>query len=422
MNTVYKNTAFLSVAQIAGYIIPLLELPILARALGSESYAKVILFQSIALMGSLLIEYGFNLSAARQVATAQGKKRILSQLFADVFFAKILLSLVVVLTFCAGGLVFEKIRVLVFDSLAWWALIYVVAFGFSPFWYFKGSENMALPVLVDFLLRAAGIFLLYVYVKKPEDAGLALGIMSGVGLTNTLVMNLKCLSEIGVSFPSLKNSLSEIRCGFHVFLYGSANSILLSASPSIVGFTAGRNEISAFIPAEKVIRGMVGFTQPVLMALFPIFSRKFSHADENSLGTALKIIVGIAIFGVVCALLLAVVGPAIVYKLLGNEFAKAGFLLAWFVWLIPIRMVNQALGLLVLLPMRKDKIASRLLICFSLLAMILGGILSGLWGSIGMVYGLIAAEIGLLITLLMAVGFNNEINLFRNEKRLFYPK
>ena len=63
-----KNVSLLFVAQLVSYLIPILEIPILARALGVDEYGHILLIQTTALLCSLVVEYGYSLSGARQVA------------------------------------------------------------------------------------------------------------------------------------------------------------------------------------------------------------------------------------------------------------------------------------------------------------------------------------------------------------------
>ena len=95
MKRVLSNGVWLTTAHLSGFVIPLLELPILTRALGPEVYGGVLFALSLALAFSLVVEYGFNLSAAREVADSVGEPHRLAQIVGIVFFAKVIISLVV---------------------------------------------------------------------------------------------------------------------------------------------------------------------------------------------------------------------------------------------------------------------------------------------------------------------------------------
>jgi len=98
MSKIFKNSLFLLLVQISGYIIPLIELPFLARVLSPNVLGQIIFIQVVALTASFFVEYGFNLKAARDFAQCNHDHDQRAKLIAIVFQAKIILfSLIVVL-------------------------------------------------------------------------------------------------------------------------------------------------------------------------------------------------------------------------------------------------------------------------------------------------------------------------------------
>ena len=96
MKRVLSNSVWLTAAHLSGFVIPLLELPILTRALGPEVYGAVLFALSLALAFSLVVEYGFNLSASREVAVSVGDPERIAQIVGNVFLAKLIIALLVV--------------------------------------------------------------------------------------------------------------------------------------------------------------------------------------------------------------------------------------------------------------------------------------------------------------------------------------
>ena len=71
---VAKNTLSLYGIQFAGYVIPLITLPYLARVLLAPGFGLLLFSQSFALGASIIIEYGFNFCATRRAAQHQGDR------------------------------------------------------------------------------------------------------------------------------------------------------------------------------------------------------------------------------------------------------------------------------------------------------------------------------------------------------------
>ncbi|WP_417522204.1 oligosaccharide flippase family protein [Marinobacter sp.] len=400
MARVLRNAGWLTASHMAGYAIPLIELPILTRALGPEAYGKMLFAQSLALASSLVVEYGFNLSASRSVARNRDDQAYLRLLFGSVFLAKLIITLILlVLAVLFYGI--EAPELAAFDlGLGAAGFLFFLAFGFSPFWYFQGTERMLGPVALDLTLRFAGVLLLYLFVREPSDAVLALAVLATMGVCNTLITTAWALKLIGVPRFELRHAWRQVHEGWHTFVYRSSNSVLLSASPAVLGFSAGSLATGIFVPAEKLIRASTGLALPVLTAFFPYLSRLASSQSRLGNGHGWMLVSVLTFGGVIGAFLLWQLAPWLIRLLAGDGFEASVGLLSVFVWLIPLRMLSQSLGLAILLPQGDERFASYALICSAFFAILLGVFLSGIYGASGMVVALLVAELMLVIALL----------------------
>lgn len=400
MKVVAKNTAYLTAAHLVAYVIPLLEIPILAKALGPTAYGQLVLIQSVALMASIIVEYGFNLSSSREVAKNSDDRQQLGRIFSDVLAAKLLLTaLGASMLLIAIWLTPISISSVPAGHITW-GLLYFLAFAFSPFWFFLGREKVGGVILLELCLRLTCLMLLYLLVNEPADASLGLALLASTSFANTFMTNVLCLRHLSGIRPRLKGAIDTIRSGFNVFVYRSSNTVLVTAAPALIGAIADRTAVGIFVPAEKVIRGVVGLSTPVFTATFPHFSRALASGDTKSYGLAWAVVTASAALGALCAAFLYFFGPPLILLAIGPEFEATAELLKWFVWLIPLRITNQALGLVVLIPSGRDRQTSRAMIFFSLLSLLIGAVLLKEHGALGMVIALLAAEMGLATALL----------------------
>ena len=267
-----KNVSLLFVAQLVGYLIPILEIPILAKALGVNEYGHVLLVQTTALLCSLVVEYGFSLSGSRQIALcSKSEKWKLSRIYGSIVSAKIILSIIitVVLGFvflCAG----KRIDL----QSVLWGYLYFVAFGFSNAWLFQGFEKLTFVVLFELFMRFSGLLVLYVVMMFFADAATALMVMSLFAISNTFVGIYLAKKLVGPCILDFKSGVTQIKTGFHGFIYKSSNNIMLSAGPALVGVMCGQTAVAKFAPAEKIIKAAVGLVGPVLIGLYPFLDRK----------------------------------------------------------------------------------------------------------------------------------------------------
>src|SRR5690554_7538012 len=68
------NFLSLSGLQVFTYILPLITLPYLVRVLGVEKYGLVMFAQSFIMFFNILVDYGFNLSATREIAVNRSEE------------------------------------------------------------------------------------------------------------------------------------------------------------------------------------------------------------------------------------------------------------------------------------------------------------------------------------------------------------
>ena len=101
--TLLKNYSSLSLVQLSNYILPLITLPYLARILGTTNFGLVVMAQATMIYLTLLTDYGFNLSATKEIAKNQNNPTIISQIFTTVMSIKI--SLLVISSLILVGLV-----------------------------------------------------------------------------------------------------------------------------------------------------------------------------------------------------------------------------------------------------------------------------------------------------------------------------
>ena len=86
-----KNFSYLSAFQIFNIFIPLATYPYLIRILGSETYGLIIFALSIVTYFSMIINFGFNISATKDVAENKNNNNKLNEIVSSVFIIKIFL-------------------------------------------------------------------------------------------------------------------------------------------------------------------------------------------------------------------------------------------------------------------------------------------------------------------------------------------
>lgn len=397
---VARNAGALYVVQLVSFLVPVFEVSILARALGALQYGQILFCQALALTASLLVEYGFNLNAAHQAAVVSDRKNDLIRLFSQVLLAKGLLAAPVV------GLLFLVWVFGLLDAylsqLTWLAFVltYFLAFGFSPMWYFQGREKMAGAAMLDVGLRLCGLGLLALVVRTPNDLFMALPLLAIPPLLNTVLTNVWCVRQLGQVHWDFAGACRQIREGFHFFIYRSASSLVMSAIPVFLGLTAGKRVVGEFAPSEKLVKGMTSLAMPFLSAVFPVFSRQLATeqgAVKISARAPVLVLLGVGVTVLLGTIVAMLVGPWVLNLMLGAGFPGARLIYDVLLAVAPLRILNQSIAMVLLIPAGRAKSASYAISGFSILGVVLGSGLALAYGGIGMAAGLVAAEAMLFV-------------------------
>lgn len=392
MGVLARNAGALYGVQLASYLVPLLEIPILARALGPGLYGQILFCQGLALTASVVVEYGFNLNAARQAAV-RGDRATLAGLFAQVMGAKTLLAVPMI---AIGLLVWMSGWggvALADPTLVPFVIAYFLAFGYSPMWYFQGVERMAGPAALDVALRLGGLAVLAWAVRGPGDFHAALWILAVPPLLNTGLTLGWAHGQIGPGRWDWRGSWRQLREGFHFFVYRGAGGLSMAAVPVGLGMVAGQHAVGIFGPAEKLVKGMVSLAQPLLMALYPVCARTLGQGGRAAYGGAMRLVLVLGLLALAGTAMGAWLGPWVLGLMLGDGFQETYAVFGWLLGLVPLRVLNQGLALVLLIPAGRARAASYAISGFSVAAVLVGMALARFYGGNGMAVGLLAGEV-----------------------------
>lgn len=398
MSHIIKNSFWLLVAQVGGLLIPLVELPILSRALGPQRYGQVLYALGLALMASIFVEFGFSFSAARSVVRLRKDKTALAQLVADVFFAKLLLSLfaaliiVVIVLLEAGATVIPNYWLI-------WIVISIMALGFSPIWYYIGMEELVFPALWDLGARLTGLFFTFLFVFTPQHGQRMLVIQAMVGAINTLIPTIKMVRRTGFGCLNVRGVRRTLSESMELFLYKGAQSVMGVLASIILGFLGSARAVGAFVPAEKMVRAATGIVGPTLNAAFPYLVKMQSKSEIAAKKATWKFLIILSAFTMAFSISMQWLAPWAINIVFGSGYGNSITLLQMLVWIVPLRVASMALAILWFIPGGKEGFASRIMIANIAIISITAFVLVPHQGGEGMAMAFIAGEF-IMFTLL----------------------
>lgn len=268
------NFMSLSGLQIFTYILPLITLPYLVRVLGVEKYGLVMFAQSFIVFFNILVDYGFNLSATREIAVNRGDNKKITEIYSSVMIIKMMMLALSFIALCVFTLSFKR---LASDAeLYLLSFLMVVGQAIFPIWYFQGMEKMKYITIINILSRilfTAAIFIFvnqegdYLYVPVLNGLGACLG---GIYALWLIKSNFNQKFEIQ-NFIILKKHFKD---STEFFLSRVSVSIYTSANAFILGLFTNNTMVGYYSIAEKLYQAMQGLYGPINQALYPYVAKE----------------------------------------------------------------------------------------------------------------------------------------------------
>lgn len=318
---VLSNFAALSIVQASNYLVPVIILPYLFRVLGDSRYGLVEFARALSVYFLTLTDYGFSLSATREIAVHREDPQKVSEIFSAVMLLRCLL---VVLSLAALGVIVLAVPRLRSD----WA-VYLLAFGpvigqwLLPAWLFQGMERMKLVAVVNVVARLLFIVLIFVFVRGPQDYLYVPAFQSVTVIGTGLISLIVAFRAFPIRFyvPPAAAMVREVKNGWHIFVSRMATTLYTTSNIIILGLFTGNASVAYYAAGDKIARAVQGLQIPLSQAIFPHIAKLAAQSRQAALAFASRVIrlVGVLTLGLSVGLFVA--APYIARAALGEKFA-----------------------------------------------------------------------------------------------------
>lgn len=272
--TILANFSYLSILQIFAIIFPLLTYPYLLRVIGLELYGVIIFAQAIITYVSLVINFGFNMSGARNVAIYKNDKEKLSQIVSSTYLCKFILWFICLVAYMT------IISLFPFFQKHYWVYVYSFLLTFNelllPIWLFQGLEKMKYITIVNLSARLLFVIAIFLFIHEQGDY-LWVPFLNGVGAIIAGCLSLYIVlkkEKIRLSTIPMKILLMSYKESTPLFISTLSTQIYVNVNKLVIGSFLGMSEVSIYDIAEKVLHLMKLPISMTAQAVFPKISRE----------------------------------------------------------------------------------------------------------------------------------------------------
>lgn len=320
----------LGVLQVANYLIPFLVLPVISRILGASLFGSVSYAQNIVTYLTLLINFGFEYSATRQISIARDDKAKTDAIFWSVIAAKsmlLLLSFVIlaVLPFCMERVACDP-KLYIFTALT------NIGIVFFPTWYLQGVQQMDKMAWANFFTKLLGAVLVLALVREASAYRLYPLLMSLASIIVGIGAMIYVIRHFGIRRPVFsRQTMREVmHAGAPIFLNNVFVALYTTANMTILGIYAADDVIGYFSGAQRLIQALnMVVVMPVSMAVYPEISRRFAQSKVEGVLFLKQVLLWAGSAAAVVSLLTFVCAPLMIRIMYGIGFAPSVEILQW---------------------------------------------------------------------------------------------
>ncbi len=313
--TLAGNFMWLSALQVAGYVFPLITMPYLARVIGVEGFGKIAFASAIMVWIQTIADWGFNLTATRDVAQNRENLQKVSEIFSNVLWARCLLM------FLSLGVLLLLIGVVPKFREEWDVILvtFLMIPGhiFFPDWFFQAVERMKYITILNVLMKFIFTVAIFLFIKQPEDYILQPLFTSLGFVISGLIALYYILGKWGIKLqrPNWKATLQTIKASTDVFINNLAPNLYNSFSTVLLGFFCGGVANGIYDGGARFFNIGNQLLHIFTRTFFPFLSRKPEKLSQF-------VLISLSA-SVLMALGLFIAAPWVINIMLSSEFADS---------------------------------------------------------------------------------------------------
>ena len=411
---VIKNFGYIFIQNFVSYIIPFLTFPYLVVTLGVEGFGLYSFSSSITNYFSVICDYGFNLTATREISIHRNNKQKIDEVVSSVYIIKFFLFIILFLLSLLIFFFIPKLNenftfhFLVFSSILPQILL--------PNWFFQGFEKLKSITLLILSSKFINTVLIFIFIKSSSNL-IQLPI---INLFTQMLVSVFCLYilirnyRIKFFFPNVMILKKYLFDGWYIFVSNISVTLYTSTITVLLGFFYSNTIVGFYSIADKIISALKTLISPLSQSLFPYLNNLYLDSPKKVLRINKKIFFYLTPCFVLLSCLLFIFTPEILKFAFHQENENVIITLRILAVVPTIFFLHTLFALFTMLVFGKNKEYSRIIISGGIINLILGIILIILFKHFGAALSVVIIETYILIRYYIYL-YKNNINFIHHE-------
>ena len=294
--------------------------------------------QAFIIFFNLLVDYGFNLSATREISVNRENKEKLTEIFSSVMSIKFILI----------GISFTILSIIIFSfenfsnniDLYYLTFLWVIGQALFPIWYFQGLEKMKYITIVNITSKLIFTVAIFIFIQNEADY-ILVPILNGLGFIIGGLLSLWIVhKDFNQSFQiqSFKILIMYFKDSSQFFLSRLSSVGYSNVNTFLAGILLSPVFVTYYYLADKAVSVILTLFSPIVQTIYPYLAKKYNFVFLVKLLSILMVVsLLIVSLGYLCSDLISII-------LLGeiNDIFKNLFYVI--IPIIPISILYVMLG------------------------------------------------------------------------------
>ena len=269
------NTIYMYILSFAKLVIPLISLPYLTKVLSVECVGSVSFIKSIISYAQIMIDFGFLLSATKDIVglirnKGNVNKEIGNTLYAQIIFSVLALAIIVVCAFTLEVLDgFELYTIL--------SLVPVILSIFLFEYVFRAYEEMSKISLRYVVMRLIALMLTLIFVKSDSQI-ILMPIFDIIASIVAIVLVCVQLKKLGVkcefSFVRIREADASIRKSCVYFFTNFMSSAFSLLNTLLIGIILTKQDVAYWTVAFQFLTAIQTMYNPIISSVYPLMLKE----------------------------------------------------------------------------------------------------------------------------------------------------
>lgn len=414
-----KNVFSLGIVQVANYVFPFITVPIVSRIIGPDKFGVLSFAASFVTYFTLLINFGFDLSATRAIAANRNNREERNKIFNQVVLAKTLLFAASLILFIISLYTVPQLR----DEkeVAIFSFLLCFSWVITPNWLYQGMQELSRVAIFNLVTKVIFTVLILLIIRERADyiwqplaisiAQVVVGIYSFGYALHRYQIKL-AISKLRPVLQLLWNERIIFFSMVVINLYTTTNVVLL-------GFLQNETQVGYYSAGYRlimIIQSLIAI--PLSQAMFPFIGSAFGQSREKGLDMVRQMLPVVTILTFGAALVLWLFSPLVIMLVYGHKFEPSILVFRILAFVPVVVGWSNLLGVQTMINLKMDKVFFRITAIGAVTSIALNFLFVSRFGYIGTAISWVVTEIFIVICMYLVLA-RKGINIF--EKKYFSP-